>query len=121
MLMVESHTLCLHAAGAAHSDTYMFNSSITGLYLMQVAIALSLLVAEVTVPPFNETVCTFSARPQLHTVKGDALVSRVCSQACMFLMGMLTIMLACSQHARSVHLLPDCNICMFEHASVMLS
>lgn len=44
---------------------------------MQVAVALSLLVAEVTAPPFNKTVCTFSSRPQLHAIKGDSLVSKV--------------------------------------------
>ena len=44
---------------------------------VQVAIALSMLVAEVTAPPFNETVCTFSAQPQLHTLKGDSLVQKV--------------------------------------------
>ena len=46
--------------------------------LLQVAIALSLLVAEVTAAPFNETVCTFSAQPQLHTIKSESLVSKVC-------------------------------------------
>jgi hypothetical protein len=44
---------------------------------VQVAIALSILVAEVTAPPFNETVCTFSAQPQLHTIKGESLVEKV--------------------------------------------
>ncbi|DBA81625.1 TPA: hypothetical protein ACH3X1_007381 [Trebouxia sp. C0004] len=44
---------------------------------MEVAIALSMLVAEVTAPPFNQTVCTFSAQPQLHTIKGETLVQRV--------------------------------------------
>ncbi|DBA76510.1 TPA: hypothetical protein ACH3X2_008568 [Trebouxia sp. C0005] len=44
---------------------------------MEVAIALSMLVAEVTAPPFNETVCTFSAQPQLHTIKGETLVQKV--------------------------------------------
>ena len=44
---------------------------------MQVAIALSLLVAEVTAVPFNERVCTFSAKPQLHQIKGASLVSKV--------------------------------------------
>jgi len=46
---------------------------------VQVAIALSMLVAEVTAPPFNETVCTFSAQPQLHTIKGETLVEKVIS------------------------------------------
>lgn len=44
---------------------------------LQVAIALSLLVAEVTAPPFNETVCSFSAQPQLHAIQEGSLVSKV--------------------------------------------
>lgn len=51
--------------------------------LLQVAIALSLLVAEVTAPPFNETVCTFSAQPQLHAIKEGSLVSKVTSHLLM--------------------------------------
>ena len=44
---------------------------------MQVAIALSLLVTQVTGPPFHNTVCTFSATPQLHEVVGGSLVKKV--------------------------------------------
>lgn len=43
----------------------------------QVAIALSLLTAEVTKPPFNKIICTFSAVPELHLVKGETLVEKV--------------------------------------------
>lgn len=49
------------------------------VWQVQVAIALSLLVAEVTAPPFNTQVCTFSAQPQLHAIKGDSLVAKVCT------------------------------------------
>ena len=45
--------------------------------LLQVAIALSLLVADVTAPPFNETVCTFSAQPQLHAIQEGSLMAKV--------------------------------------------
>ncbi len=51
--------------------------------LLQVAIALSLLVSEVAAPPFKQLVCTFSARPQLHMVKGDTLVAKVQDVAAM--------------------------------------
>ncbi|BDA46330.1 Uncharacterized protein L728 [Coccomyxa sp. Obi] len=44
---------------------------------MEVAIALSLLTAEVTKPPFNKLICTFSATPELHLVKGSSLVEQV--------------------------------------------
>ena len=44
---------------------------------LQVAIALSLLTAAVAKPPFNQLICTFSARPQLHLVKGSILVEQV--------------------------------------------
>ena len=50
---------------------------------LQVAIALSLLVAEVTAPPFNEIVCTFSAQPQLHAIQEGSLVSKVPSHLLM--------------------------------------
>ena len=43
----------------------------------QVAIALSLLTAEVTKPPFNKIICTFSSTPELHLVKGNTLVEQV--------------------------------------------
>ena len=36
-----------------------------------------LLVAEVTAPPFNETVCTFAAQPQLHAIQEGSLLSKV--------------------------------------------
>lgn len=41
------------------------------------AIALSLLVAELAAPPFNQLLCTFSATPQLHRVVGATLVDKV--------------------------------------------
>ncbi|CAL5227769.1 g10789 [Coccomyxa viridis] len=44
---------------------------------MNVAIALSLLTAAVAKPPFNQLICTFSATPELHLVKGDTLVKQV--------------------------------------------
>lgn len=44
---------------------------------LQVAIALGLLTAEVTAPPFNNLVCTFSSNPELHQIKGDSLVQKV--------------------------------------------
>jgi hypothetical protein len=44
--------------------------------LVQVAIALSLLTAEVTAPPFNRLVCTFSMRPELHLLQGSTLVEK---------------------------------------------
>ena len=44
---------------------------------LQVAIALSLLLAEVTAPPLNETVCTFAAQPQLHAIQEGSLLSKV--------------------------------------------
>ena len=44
---------------------------------LQVAIALSLLTAAVARPPFNQLICTFSATPQLHLVKGNTLVKQV--------------------------------------------
>ncbi len=44
---------------------------------LQVAIALSLLTAAVAKPPFNQLICTFSATPELHLVKGDTLVKQV--------------------------------------------
>ncbi len=43
------------------------------------AIALSLLTAAVAKPPFNQLICTFSATPKLHLVKGDTLVKQVSS------------------------------------------
>ena len=44
---------------------------------LQVAIALSLLTAVVAKPPFNQLICTFSATPELHLVKGKTLVKQV--------------------------------------------
>ena len=44
---------------------------------LQVAIALSLLLSELAAPPFDQLVCTFSAKPQLHRVTGDTLAERV--------------------------------------------
>ena len=44
---------------------------------LQVAIALGLLTAEVSAPPFNQLVCTFSEQPQLHLVKDGSLVDKV--------------------------------------------
>ncbi len=43
----------------------------------QVAIALSLLTAEVTKPPFNKIICTFSSLPELHLVQGNTLMEQV--------------------------------------------
>ncbi len=53
-----------------------------GIYAVtvQVAIALSLLTAEVTKPPFNKLICTFSAEPELHLVTGASLVEQVCAE-----------------------------------------
>ncbi|KAK9829195.1 hypothetical protein WJX72_004438 [[Myrmecia] bisecta] len=48
---------------------------------MEVAIALSLLVSEVTAPPFNQLICTFSASPELHHVKGSSLAEKVADVA----------------------------------------
>ena len=47
--------------------------------MLQVAIALSLLTAAVARPPFNQLICTFSATPELHLVKGDTLVKQASS------------------------------------------
>ena len=41
------------------------------------AIALSLLVAEVAGPPFHNTVMTFSSTPELHAVQGASLAQKV--------------------------------------------
>lgn len=49
-------------------------------FYLQVAVALGLLTAEVTAAPFNNLVCTFSASPVLHEVKGDKLTEKVCTQ-----------------------------------------
>jgi len=42
-----------------------------------VSIALSLLLSELAAPPFDQLICTFSAKPQLHRVTGDTLAERV--------------------------------------------
>lgn len=47
------------------------------LHLMQVAIALGLLVAEMTRLPFDGLVCTFSQKPQLHRITGTSLQDQV--------------------------------------------
>lgn len=76
-LLVVSYTYnqaTVRCLGWARHIAYL---ELTRVVLLQVAIALSLLVAEVTAPPFSETVCTFSAQPQLHTVKGETLVQKV--------------------------------------------
>ena len=39
--------------------------------------ALSLLVAEASAPPFNNIVCTFGATPKLHQIAGATLVEKV--------------------------------------------
>eukprot|EP00891_Asterochloris_glomerata_P008284 jgi/Astpho2/8284/Aster-x0811 len=44
---------------------------------MEVAIALGLLTAEVSAPPFNQLVCTFSSNPELHHIKFGSLVEKV--------------------------------------------
>ena len=49
---------------------------------LQVAIALGLLTAEVSAPPFNQLVCTFSEKPQLHHIKEGSLVDKVGWQGC---------------------------------------
>jgi len=44
---------------------------------MQVAIALGLVVSEMTVEPFNNKIITFSAVPTWHTIKGNNLMDKV--------------------------------------------
>jgi len=44
---------------------------------MEMAVALSLLVAELAAPPFKDIVCTFSHVPKLHQVVGATLADRV--------------------------------------------
>lgn len=43
---------------------------------MEVAVALGLLVSELSEEPWNGTVITFSANPQLHLVEGDSLKAK---------------------------------------------
>ncbi len=45
--------------------------------MSQVSIALSLLLSELAAPPFDQLICTFSAKPHLHRVTGDTLAERV--------------------------------------------
>ncbi|KAF9125193.1 hypothetical protein BGW39_007606 [Mortierella sp. 14UC] len=44
---------------------------------MEVAIALSLLLAQLSHPPFNRVVLTFSADPAIHTIKEGSLIDQV--------------------------------------------
>ncbi|KAI9596876.1 hypothetical protein BDF19DRAFT_437062 [Syncephalis fuscata] len=44
---------------------------------MNAAIALSLLLTELTKPPFNQLLITFSEQPEIHHVVGETLVDRV--------------------------------------------
>ncbi|OQV12313.1 hypothetical protein BV898_13424 [Hypsibius exemplaris] len=44
---------------------------------MEVAIALGMVVAELTAEPFHSKLITFSANPQLHTIVGDNLRDRI--------------------------------------------
>ena len=44
---------------------------------MEVAIALSILVSEVSDPPFKDVVCSFSATPQLHVIPQGSLDKKV--------------------------------------------
>lgn len=44
---------------------------------MEVAIALGLVVAELTEPPFRNKLITFSETPKLHTIRGHTLAERV--------------------------------------------
>jgi hypothetical protein len=44
---------------------------------VQVSIALSLLLSELAAPPFDQLICTFSAKPRLHRVTGNNLAERV--------------------------------------------
>ncbi|KAI1316441.1 hypothetical protein EDD11_010004 [Mortierella claussenii] len=50
---------------------------------MEVAIALSLLVTQLTRPPFNRLVLTFSESPQIHQVQKGSLKSQVEGMRCM--------------------------------------
>ncbi|KAF9364698.1 hypothetical protein BGX34_000719 [Mortierella sp. NVP85] len=52
------------------------SGSMTGIP-MEVAIALSLLLSQLSRPPFNGLVLTFSASPQVHRIQGNSLVSQV--------------------------------------------
>ena len=44
---------------------------------MEVAIALSLLTAQLSKPPFNDVVCTFSSQPELHKIPNGTLLEQV--------------------------------------------
>ncbi|KAG0254790.1 hypothetical protein BG011_005523 [Mortierella polycephala] len=44
---------------------------------MEVAIALSLLLAQLSLPPFNQLILTFSEAPQIHRVKEGSLMEKV--------------------------------------------
>ena len=59
------------------------------------AIALSLLTAEVTRAPFDQLVCTFSANPKLHRITGNTLVEKV-----RFLVGLLSM----ESRVRGIHI-----------------
>ncbi|KAK1256609.1 hypothetical protein QJS04_geneDACA024455 [Acorus gramineus] len=45
---------------------------------MDVCVALGMLVAELSEEPWKGKVITFSARPQLHVIKGDTLAKKMC-------------------------------------------
>uniref|UniRef100_A0A6B2LBR1 VWFA domain-containing protein n=1 Tax=Arcella intermedia TaxID=1963864 RepID=A0A6B2LBR1_9EUKA len=44
---------------------------------MEVAIALSLLTSQISQPPFNKVIITFSEKPQIHHIKGSTLTAMV--------------------------------------------
>ena len=50
---------------------------------MEVAIALGLIVSELTDEPFKNKLITFSAEPRLHTVEGATLKERVANVSLM--------------------------------------
>lgn len=52
------------------------SGSMAGLPL-EVAVSLSLVIAELTKPPFSGLVCTFSRKPVLHVIKGQTLAEKV--------------------------------------------
>eukprot|EP00597_Dinobryon_sp_UTEXLB2267_P012698 CAMPEP_0170115432 /NCGR_PEP_ID=MMETSP0020_2-20130122/11488_1 /TAXON_ID=98059 /ORGANISM="Dinobryon sp., Strain UTEXLB2267" /LENGTH=681 /DNA_ID=CAMNT_0010342993 /DNA_START=54 /DNA_END=2099 /DNA_ORIENTATION=- len=67
-----SLTNCLAVCDVSGS---MF-SGYSGVEPITVAVSLSLLVAELASPPYNNIFCTFSLRPVMHEIKGDTLKER---------------------------------------------
>jgi len=68
-----------NATDSRSNTCYLEVRETEGDAVLQVAIALSLLTAAVAKPPFNQLICTFSATPELHVVKGDTLVKQASS------------------------------------------